>query len=219
MMREPRPSMSDETNVYDAFAAAYVRGMLDDLQASDHAQAIASGRARGLKLHRFKRSAQLPRVRAVLGILRSLAPADLLDIGSGRGVFLWMARAADGRPLRCLRGSAVPRCRQAREDVDRGGPRDLARTFLQGREHGARPVVADGRAARTPRADRRSGGASPGAVRLSRSRRPVADRGRDQFAHAQRPARLHCRSRRARARLPGSGQDHRAGRVVSPLLR
>lgn len=31
----------------------------------------------------------LPRVRKVLGLLRGLAPAELLDVGSGRGVFLW----------------------------------------------------------------------------------------------------------------------------------
>ena len=31
----------------------------------------------------------LPRVKAVLGILHALAPKRLLDIGTGRGVFLW----------------------------------------------------------------------------------------------------------------------------------
>ncbi len=57
--------------------------MLDDLAAVD------AGLVAGLKLHRFKRSAELPRVRRVLGALRALAPASLLDIGTGRGVFLW----------------------------------------------------------------------------------------------------------------------------------
>lgn len=47
------------------------------------------GRSHGLRLHRFKRTMGLPRVQKVLGILRSLQPADLLDIGSGRGAFLW----------------------------------------------------------------------------------------------------------------------------------
>ena len=47
------------------------------------------GRERGLRLHRFKRTMGLPRVARVLGVLRSLQPRDLLDIGSGRGVFLW----------------------------------------------------------------------------------------------------------------------------------
>jgi ubiquinone/menaquinone biosynthesis C-methylase UbiE len=31
----------------------------------------------------------LPRVRAVLGILRGIGPQSLIDFGSGRGVFLW----------------------------------------------------------------------------------------------------------------------------------
>ncbi|MGZ3680555.1 MAG: class I SAM-dependent methyltransferase, partial [Ktedonobacterales bacterium] len=43
----------------------------------------------GLRLHRFKRTMGLPRVDKVLGILRGLQPDTLLDIGSGRGAFLW----------------------------------------------------------------------------------------------------------------------------------
>jgi SAM-dependent methyltransferase len=60
-------------------------GVGDD---SDEA-AVARGLAAGLELHRFKRSAQLPRVRAVLGALRGFAPDRLIDLGSGRGVFVW----------------------------------------------------------------------------------------------------------------------------------
>jgi 2-polyprenyl-3-methyl-5-hydroxy-6-metoxy-1,4-benzoquinol methylase len=52
-------------------------------------EVIVRGRAAGLKLHRFKRTAALPRVRAVLGMLHGLVPQSLLDIGSGRGAFLW----------------------------------------------------------------------------------------------------------------------------------
>lgn len=60
---------------YQWLAKAYLRGT-SDAGVDSH-------------LHRFKRSAGLPRVRAVLGILHGLAPASLLDIGSGRGAFLW----------------------------------------------------------------------------------------------------------------------------------
>lgn len=42
-----------------------------------------------LSVHRFKQSALLPRVKKVLGILKSLYPDKLLDIGSGRGAFIW----------------------------------------------------------------------------------------------------------------------------------
>lgn len=47
------------------------------------------GRNAGVRLHRYKRSNVLPRVQRVLGILKGLRPSNLLDIGSGRGAFLW----------------------------------------------------------------------------------------------------------------------------------
>lgn len=75
---------------YLPLAAAYARGALGDLPVGlpDEA-AFEAGRARGLDLHTFKRSMVVPRVRAALSALKALAPADLLDIGGGRGAFLW----------------------------------------------------------------------------------------------------------------------------------
>lgn len=69
---------------YTELATAFVRGRL-----ADPAATIAQGRAAGLRLHKFKAGPLLPRVQRVLGILRGLAPTNLLDIGSGRGTFLW----------------------------------------------------------------------------------------------------------------------------------
>ena len=44
----------------------------------------------GLKLHRFKSGhADMPRVRRTIGFLRGVMPSSILDIGSGRGAFLW----------------------------------------------------------------------------------------------------------------------------------
>lgn len=40
-------------------------------------------------MQKFKRTSGLPRVQRVLGILRGFHPASLLDVGSGRGAFLW----------------------------------------------------------------------------------------------------------------------------------
>jgi 2-polyprenyl-3-methyl-5-hydroxy-6-metoxy-1,4-benzoquinol methylase len=75
---------------YEEFAAAYVRGSLADAaNGRSDAELLALGRAAGLKLQRFKRTMGLPRIRAVLGALRGMAPTNLLDIGTGRGVFLW----------------------------------------------------------------------------------------------------------------------------------
>jgi ubiquinone/menaquinone biosynthesis C-methylase UbiE len=83
-------------------AAAYVRGRLGELGddhrftrplaelADEELEALMQlGAEAGLRIHRFKRSAELPRVRRVLGILRGMRPENLLDVGSGRGVFLW----------------------------------------------------------------------------------------------------------------------------------
>ncbi len=70
-------------------AAAFVRGRLPDAPELDSAELIEFGRAKGLRLHRFKRATELPRVRAALGALRGLNPTGLLDVGSGRGTFLW----------------------------------------------------------------------------------------------------------------------------------
>jgi 2-polyprenyl-3-methyl-5-hydroxy-6-metoxy-1,4-benzoquinol methylase len=65
---------------FTELAAAFVRGSLGNPDATLEA---------GLKLHKFKRNTELPRVQRVLGILRGLQPRNLLDIGSGRGTFLW----------------------------------------------------------------------------------------------------------------------------------
>ena len=104
-----------ETQSFDTvLAAAYVRGeALRQAQAGGEAapvrlpaplletplaqltgeqrQAIlAVGKAAGLALYRFKKTHdELPRVRRVLGYLHGLGMETLLDVGSGRGVFLW----------------------------------------------------------------------------------------------------------------------------------
>jgi len=80
--------MIDDASHYLALAAAYARGALAAPELDD-ATAIARGIEAGLKLHRFKRSAQLPRIRAVIGALRSFAPERIVDLGSGRGAFVW----------------------------------------------------------------------------------------------------------------------------------
>jgi ubiquinone/menaquinone biosynthesis C-methylase UbiE len=74
---------------YLDLAAAFVRGRLGGLHGAAAADAFAAGLQAGLRLHGFKRTVGLPRVQRVLGILRGIAPQTLVDIGSGRGVFLW----------------------------------------------------------------------------------------------------------------------------------
>ncbi len=76
---------------YLPLAAAFVRGREPAAARglTDDSTAFRAGLAHGLKLHKFKRNADLPRVRRVLSMLAGLAPESLLDVGSGRGTFLW----------------------------------------------------------------------------------------------------------------------------------
>lgn len=103
---------------YAALAAAFCRGWLGLPCSTSDETALGKGRAAGLRLHRFKRTAPLPRVQRVLGILHGLAPRELLDVGSGRGVFLWplldafselAVTALDVRPDRFAQLEAVSR--------------------------------------------------------------------------------------------------------------
>jgi SAM-dependent methyltransferase len=98
--------MPQETPYFTRLASAYVRGRLgattpldlpadlldtplEELSEEQLDAVIAVGQEAGLRLHRFKRTMELPRVRKTLGALRGLAPESLLDVGGGRGAFLW----------------------------------------------------------------------------------------------------------------------------------
>ena len=54
---------------YVDLASAFVRGKLGDQTGISAEGTIRAGITAGLKLHKFKRNAELPRVRKVLGIL------------------------------------------------------------------------------------------------------------------------------------------------------
>jgi ubiquinone/menaquinone biosynthesis C-methylase UbiE len=86
----PTPNTDhDPAERYHAhMAAAFVRARLGLPDQLEDSRALQLGQERGLKLHKFKRSS-LARVERVLGALRGLHPASLLDIGSGRGAALW----------------------------------------------------------------------------------------------------------------------------------
>ena len=62
---------------------------LCQLSDTEQKEIIELGEKMGFKLHYFKNSdRQLPRVNKVLGFLKSIYFESLLDVGSGRGVFL-----------------------------------------------------------------------------------------------------------------------------------
>ena len=168
--------MLDDASHYRALAAAYARGALDRLALDDDA-AIAEGLAAGLRLHRFKRSFPrtpgealhgLPRVKRVLGVLRGLGVARLLDVGSGRGAFLWPlvdampeveVTAIDLLPHRVLaiehvRRGGIERVSAARMDATAlglGAKSVDAVTLLEVLEHMPDPAPAAAEAVRVAR--------------------------------------------------------------------
>jgi ubiquinone/menaquinone biosynthesis C-methylase UbiE len=104
---------------FTELATAFVRGRLEMPDAT-----LEAGLQAGLKLHKFKRNTELPRVKRVLGILQGLQPENLLDIGSGRGTFLWPLLAHF--PL--LPVTAIDRNERRTSDMDavrRGGVKRL----------------------------------------------------------------------------------------------
>lgn len=76
--------METTDRYFTELALAFVRGRLGIPSAT-----VEDGLLAGLRLHKFKNDSVLPRVQRVIGILRGLAPENLLDVGSGRGTFLW----------------------------------------------------------------------------------------------------------------------------------
>lgn len=99
-------SHTDLENAFAELAVAFVRGrsaqegsprLSDELRTPDlHAlspsqrsQIYDAGRDAGLRLRKFKRTMGLARIDRVLGLLRGMTPTSLLDVGSGRGAFLW----------------------------------------------------------------------------------------------------------------------------------
>ena len=111
--------MDTQREYYQLLAAAYVRGKLTESESDTHPelftsdlrdlaenelqQLFALAQEHELRLHRFKRTMELPRVQKVIGVLKGLQPANLLDIGTGRGVFLWPLLATFPElPMTCL---------------------------------------------------------------------------------------------------------------------
>lgn len=98
------PELEERYDLYTA--AAWIRGVakregvpnleeyfynkpLDELTLEELAQIVGAGQKSELKLYPFKKGTQvLPRVKRTIGFLRSLQFESMLDVGSGRGVFL-----------------------------------------------------------------------------------------------------------------------------------
>ncbi len=150
---------SSQSPWYLPYAAAFVRGRLGSSVPVDDQEATEYGIAAGLRLYRFKRNAELPRVRRVLGALKGLQPASVCDVGSGRGTFLWPlldtlpglpVTAVEADPIRArdlgaVASGGVDELKAVRGDATRLGFRDDAfdvSCALEVLEHMAQPAMA-----------------------------------------------------------------------------
>ncbi|CAM2063787.1 Class I SAM-dependent methyltransferase [Sulfidibacter corallicola] len=109
----------DDSTHYLSFVIAYIRGILDLSDETDCEALLEAARQRGLRLFRFKRR-HLPRVAQVIGMLKGLQPSDLLDVGTGRGSFLWpFLDQFPWVPVTCVENHPI-RCRDL-ESTAKGG--------------------------------------------------------------------------------------------------
>lgn len=114
--------MKTEQEYFQPLASAFIRGRLhqcaerrmhpelfelalEELTEDDRQALVELGRHYELPLHRFKikMPTALPRVYRVLGMLRGIQPESVLDIGSGRGAFLWpLVHTFPALPVTCV---------------------------------------------------------------------------------------------------------------------
>lgn len=85
-----------EERYYRELLFAAVRGYSErigksicELSAEDEEEIVGFAHENGFKTYHFKKKDVLPRVNKVIGFLRSIYFENLLDVGSGRGVFLF----------------------------------------------------------------------------------------------------------------------------------
>lgn len=100
--------MPDSTNAlaerfYLPAAAAFLRTQLEASPDVAVPELFATAARLKISLKRFKRSLPLPRVQRVLGFLQAVQPTSLLDVGTGRGAFLWpLLDAFPDLPVHCV---------------------------------------------------------------------------------------------------------------------
>jgi ubiquinone/menaquinone biosynthesis C-methylase UbiE len=157
-------------------AAAFVRGRsgaaacseVDELSNTELTSLVQQGLDSGLKIHKFKKTMGLARVSKILGVLRGLQPESLLDVGSGRGAFLWPLldqfrylpvtcvdlRADRVADIEAVRTGGISNVRALRMDAENLDLQDEAFdvvTMLEVLEHMPNPERAIGEALRVSR--------------------------------------------------------------------
>lgn len=133
----------DDGRYFLELAAAFVRGRIGARTDEAEEVTVARGVAEGLRVHKFKRNVELPRVRRVIGVLRGFSPARMLDVGSGRGTFLWPM--VDALPsVSVLAVDRDPRRARDLGAVGRGGLGRLHAARMDATALGLRDGAVDG---------------------------------------------------------------------------
>ena len=74
---------------YTKLLKAYLKGLTGEDQVSDDLEELLDfARRNQITTHPFKVNKPLPRIQSAMGLVRSTYPSSVLDIGTGRGVFL-----------------------------------------------------------------------------------------------------------------------------------
>ena len=156
------------TQYYEELLSAFIRGRLG-VEGESFDELLKEAQAAELRISKFKRDVRpLARVTRVLGALSGLAPESLLDVGSGRGAFLWPlldrfsslpVHAIDLMPqrvsdLEAARSGGVGRLSVSRMDVTDLGFEESAfdgATALEVLEHLENPSAAAAQLVRVAR--------------------------------------------------------------------
>lgn len=132
---------------YQRLSSAMVRGSLkeeyqgdelfdkhlDNLTEEEHEALLALGNKHGLKTNFFQRVDALPEVVKVFDVLRGIAPDNVLDIGSGRGSFVWrLLDEYKNLPISAI-DTSLARV-EAIESVAKGGVVNLSAKHMDARD-------------------------------------------------------------------------------------